>query len=90
MCGECRSLEWDSVVASGKATLHSHTVLHHPKFPGFEYPVICGLVDLEEGTRLVTNVIDCTPDQLEIGMPLQLTIEQVDDEMLLPLFRPAK
>lgn len=90
MCGECRSLDWDSVVATGEGKLHSHTVLHHPKFPGFDYPVICAVIDLEEGTRLVSNVIDCTPEQLEIGMPLRLSIEKVDDEMLLPLFRPAK
>ncbi len=90
MCGECRSLEWDSIVASGKGTLHSHTVLHHPKFPGFDYPVICALVDLEEGTRLVSNVVDCNPEDLEIGMPLQASIEKVDDEMQLPLFRPVR
>ncbi len=89
MCGECQSIEWDSVVASGKGSLHSHTVLHHPKFPGFDYPVICALVDLDEGTRLVSNVVDCTPEQLEIGMPLELTFRQVDDEMILPQFRPA-
>ncbi len=90
MCGECRSMEWDSVVASGRGSLHSHTILHHPKFPGFDYPVICALVDLEEGTRLVSNVIDCDPEAVEIGMPLELTFEKVDDEMILPLFRPAK
>lgn len=89
MCGKCRSLAWDSIVASGRATLHSHTVLHHPKFPGFEYPVICAVVDLEEGTRLVSNVIDCDPERLEIDMPLTLSFEQVDDEMILPQFRPA-
>ena len=89
MCGECRSVEWDSVAASGKGTLHSHTVLHHPKFPGFDYPVICALVDLEEGTRIVSNVVGCAAEDIEIGMSLCVSIEQVDDEMKLPLFRPA-
>ena len=90
MCGACRSLEWDSVVAAGRGTLHSHTVLHHPKFPGFDYPVICALIDLEEGTRIVSNVVDCDPDSLQIGMALEMSIEKVDDEMMLPLFRPAR
>lgn len=90
MCGQCRSVKWDSIVSTGKGSLHSHTVLHHPKFPGFDYPVICALVDLEEGTRIVSNIIDCTPEELEIDMPLKLTFEKVDDEMILPLFRPAK
>ena len=90
MCGECRSVEWTSIEASGKGTLYSFTVLYHPKLPGFEFPVSCALVELEEGTRLVSNVIDCDPDTLEIGMPLELAVEDVDEEMKLPLFRPAR
>jgi uncharacterized OB-fold protein/acyl dehydratase len=89
MCGSCQSLEWTSIEASGKGALYSFTVLHHPKFPGFEYPVVCALVEIEEGTRLVSNVVGCDPDALEIGMPLQLSVEHVDEEMKLPLFRPA-
>jgi uncharacterized OB-fold protein len=90
MCGKCQSLEWDSVRAAGRGVVYSYTILHHPKFPGFDFPVACGLIELEEGTRLVSNVIDCDPDDVHIGMAVELSIENVDDEMKLPLFRPAK
>ncbi|RMF20300.1 MAG: OB-fold domain-containing protein, partial [Deltaproteobacteria bacterium] len=47
------------------------------------------LVELEEGTRLVTNLVGCDPADARIGMPVELVVENVDEEMKLPLFRPA-
>jgi uncharacterized OB-fold protein/acyl dehydratase len=89
MCHVCQSLEWDSRVASGRATLHSYVIMHHPPIPGYEYPLAVGLVDLEEGTRLVSNIVDCEHDEIHIGMRLECAIRRVDDELALPLFRPA-
>jgi len=89
MCGKCQSTKWETVAAKGRGTLYSFTVVHHPKFPGFEYPLVCGLVELEEGTRIVSNVVGCEPDEVRIGLPVVLSIENVDDEMKLPLFRAA-
>jgi uncharacterized OB-fold protein/acyl dehydratase len=88
MCGRCQSVKWTTVAATGRGTVYSHTVLHHPKFPGFEYPLVCALIELEEGTRIVSNVVGCDADDVRIGMPVLLSIENVDDEMKLPLFRP--
>jgi uncharacterized OB-fold protein/acyl dehydratase len=90
MCGECRSLEWDTVETSGAGTVHSFVVIHHPPVPGYEYPLVCALIDLEGGTRFVSNVIDCDPREVHIGMKVQASIEAVDDEMSLPLFRPVR
>jgi uncharacterized OB-fold protein/acyl dehydratase len=90
MCGTCQSTEWDTVVAQGRGTVYSYTIVHHPKFPGFEYPIACGLIELAEGTRIVSNVVGCAPEEIRIGMPVALSIENVDDDMKLPLFRPAK
>jgi uncharacterized OB-fold protein/acyl dehydratase len=89
MCGNCQSIKWEGTSAKGRGTVYSFTVLHHPKFPGFEYPLVCGLIELEEGTRIVSNVIECNPDDVHVGMPVELVIEHVDEEMKLPLFRPA-
>jgi uncharacterized OB-fold protein len=90
MCGKCQSLEWETAAASGRGSVHSYTVLHHPQVPGYEYPLVVALVDLEEGTRLVANVVDCKPDAVRIGMRVACSIESVDEEMKLPVFRPAK
>ena len=64
--------------------------MHHPKLPGFEYPLVCALIELEEGTRILSNVIGCPAGDVKIGMPVELAMTAVDDELTLPLFRPAK
>ena len=87
MCGKCRSTQWDSVVSSGKGTVYSYVIVHHPQFPGFDYPLIAAIIDLEEGTRLVSNVVGVDPAGIRVGMPVQLSIEAVDDGLKLPLFR---
>ncbi len=46
-------------------------------------------MELEEGTRLLTNIVNCDPEQVEIGMPLEQTFVETDSEMTLPMFRPA-
>jgi uncharacterized OB-fold protein/acyl dehydratase len=89
MCGRCQSTRWGPVEASGRGTLHSYTVLHHPPIPGYDFPLPVGLIELEEGTRLVANV-SCAPEQLRIGMPVQCHFEDVDEEMKLPFFRPVE
>jgi uncharacterized OB-fold protein/acyl dehydratase len=90
MCPHCQSIRWSGSKAKGRGTIYSFTVLHYPKFPGYEFPLACGLIELEEGTRLVTNIVGCEPDEIRIGMPGRLVIEAVSDELLLPLFRVEK
>ena len=90
MCPRCRSLDWDAVRASGRGTVHSYVVPHHPRLPAFPDRYVVALVDLEEGTRLVTNLVDVPPEHVRIGMAVELACTKVDDELVLPLFRPAR
>jgi len=90
MCGNCQSIEWHGVEAKGTGTVYSFTVLHYPKFPGYEFPLACVLVDLDEGVRMVANLAGCEPGDIEIGMPVTMKVENVDDETKLPVFRPAR
>jgi uncharacterized protein len=90
MCPRCRSLDWDAVRASGRGTVHSYVVPHHPRLPAFPDRYVVALVDLEEGTRLVTNLIDVAPEDVRIGMAVELACTKVDDQLVLPLFRPAR
>ncbi len=87
MCGKCQSTEWDHVPAKGGGTVYSYTVIHHPKFPGYDYPVVAAVIELDEGTRIVSNVVGCAPGDVKIGMRVQLALEAVDEAMTLPLFR---
>ena len=89
MCPRCRSLEWDTVEASGRGTLYSFVVNHHPQVPAFDYPLVVGLVELEEGTRLVSNVIGVDPADVRVGMPLEVEMVAFDDDLTLPQFHPA-
>ena len=88
-CANCRSLDWDTVEASGRGTLFSFTIVHQPLTPPFTKPFAVGLIELEEGTRLVTELIDITHDQLVIGMALTVDFIDCDEYLTLPVFRVA-
>ena len=87
-CATCRSFEWEALEASGRGTIYSFTVNHYPKVPAFDYPLVVALVELEEGTRLIANVADITPETVAIGLPVVATFEAFDDDLTLPVFRP--
>lgn len=90
-CPHCSSRNVEVEVASGRATLYSY-VIHHREMPGFEAPYAIAVVELEEGPRMMTNIVDCeqTPEALELDMPLEVTFEAQDDTITLPFFRPAE
>jgi uncharacterized OB-fold protein len=88
-CSNCGSLEWDTVVSSGRGTLYSYVVVHYPQVPAFEYPLPIGLVELEEGTRVVANLGQVEHDDIEIGMAVRAEFVDFDDELSLPVFLPA-
>ncbi len=90
MCPGCQSTKWEALESTGKGTVYSYTILHHPPIPGYEFPLPVALVDLEEGTRLVANVAGCKPEDVHIGMKVECRIEQADEGMKLPFFYPAK
>jgi uncharacterized OB-fold protein len=80
----------DQAVRSKRAVAAASVIRSCTIRPGYEFPLACGLVELEEGTRLVTNIVGCEPDQIRIGMPGIVCVEQVDDDMKLPVFRVGK
>ncbi len=89
MCGECQSMEWDSIESGMQGEVLSHTELHHPRIPGYQYPLVCAVIRLAEGVNFVANVVGCEPTDVHIGMPVQGKIEQVDEKTMLPQFYPA-
>jgi uncharacterized OB-fold protein len=89
MCPECRSLDVETVELSGRGALYSYALLHHPQHPAFDYPVFAALVDLEEGVRLVSNLVGVERDDIRIGMPLQAEFVETDGGHRIPVFRPV-
>jgi hypothetical protein len=90
-CGAAGPLEWRE--ASGRATVHAAAVEHRPESAGAAFaqgvPFCIALVDLQEGVRMMTNVVGCPPDDVSVGMALTVTWERLSDGRHLPLFRPA-
>jgi uncharacterized OB-fold protein len=78
------------VRASGRATLYSY-VIHHRQVPGFVPPYSIAVVQLEEGPRMMSNIVhvEQTPEALQLDMPLEVVFERLNDDISLPLFRPA-
>lgn len=90
-CPVCNADEVEVVTASGRGTLYSYVISHRPA-PGFTPPYAIAVVELEEGPRLMSNIVECaqTPEALVLDMPLEVAFEKLDDDITLPLFRPAK
>lgn len=76
--------------STGRGTLYSY-VINQRSIPGHEAPYSIAVVELEEGPRLMTNIVGCeqTPEALELDMEVEVTFEHCSDEIALPLFRPA-
>jgi len=87
MCGRCHATEWDAVEASGLGTVHSWILSHHPSEPDAT-PRIVVLVQLREGPRIVSNLVDAEVDEVANDMVVELCFREIDG-VLLPLFRPA-
>lgn len=90
-CPGCGSRAVAVIKASGKGKLHSY-VIHHRPVPGFTPPYAIAVVELAEGPRMMTNIVDCpqTPEALQLDMPLEVTFEAQNDTISLPFFRPVK
>jgi uncharacterized OB-fold protein len=90
-CPHCWSENVDWVEASGRATLYTFSIVRQNDLAPFRdrLPYVAAVVDLDEGPRLMTNVVDCAVEDVRIGMPLEFTT-RVTEEFAVPVFRPAK
>ncbi|MCY6379701.1 Zn-ribbon domain-containing OB-fold protein [Hoeflea prorocentri] len=88
-CPACGSRDVDVIAASGKGRLYSYVISHLPA-PGYEPPYVVAVVELEEGVRMVSNLLDtpADPDALDLDMALEVTFE-TRGEVTVPQFRPA-
>jgi uncharacterized protein len=88
-CRACHSFARTAIESRGRGRIHSFVVAHHPPIPPFSYPNVIVLVDLEEGTRLVSRLVGVDPDDVAIGMPVAVAFETVDGDLALHFFRRA-
>ena len=88
-CQSCEAYDRGWVVAAGTGTVFSYVVHRHPPVPGKELPIVIALIDLDEGVRMVGEVVDVPADEIAIGMRLRVDFDRVDDELTLPVWRAA-
>jgi len=91
-CPICRSFDYEWSPVSGGGVLYSFTIAHGPTLPVFQEmaPYNVAVVELAEGPFLVTNVVDCPLADLRIGMPVEVTFEEIAPDVTLPRFRPVR
>ena len=91
ICANCWSEDIRWVTASGKGTVWTFTVTYQNRTPGFaeDVPYVLALVELDEGVRMFTNIIECPPRDVSIGMPVEVTFVQANNRISVPYFRPA-
>ncbi len=90
-CPGCASKSVSVLPASGKARLFSYVINYRPH-PSFDGPYAIAVVELEEGPRMMTNIVECpqTPEALVLDMPVEVTFESVNDAISVPLFKPVE
>ncbi|MBX3023438.1 Zn-ribbon domain-containing OB-fold protein [bacterium] len=91
LCPTCLSdaVEW--VRCSGRGTVYTFTVTHQNQAPGFRdaLPYVLAYVELEEGVRLLANIVGCAPEAVRIGMAVQVAFEDATAAVTLPTFAPV-
>jgi len=90
LCPHCLSNDTEWVLSSGKGTVYTYTVTQQNQAPGFRdsLPYVLAYVELEEGVRMLTNIVGCEPGAVRIGLPVEVSFDDVTPEMTLPKFKP--
>jgi hypothetical protein len=87
MCPTCHSVEHALVDLAGTGVVYSYSILHYPQFPAFSYPVIAALIDMDEGVRLLSNLVEIEPAVVRIGLPVVLRgFEATREDWAVPVF----
>jgi len=91
ICSGCLATAATWVPVSGRGEVFSYNVMHQVYHPGFasEVPYAVVVVKLTEGPKMVSNLVDCPPREIRIGMPVEVTFEELSPEVTLPKFRRA-
>ena len=91
VCWKCRSFNYGWEPVSGKGVVYSWTIARHPAHPSVRDKVPYNILIVElpdaENIRMVGNLLDAAEDEIEIGMPVQVVFEDIDDEVTLPQWR---
>ena len=92
ICSRCLSRDAAWTPVSGRGSVFSWAIMHQVYHPGFaaEVPYAVVVIELDEGARLVSNLVDCAPADIRAGMPVEVVFDDVASDVSLPKFRPRR
>lgn len=90
-CPLCLARETEWIMSGGKGRVYTYAVYHVAYHPGFEseLPYVVAIVELDEGPRLLTNLVDCKPNEVTCDMRVEVTWEDITEDFSLPKFKPS-
>ena len=91
ICPYCLHLESEWVKLSGKGLVYSFIIVRRPSHPAYakDIPYTVAIIELEEGIRMISNVIGCEPEEVRVDMPVEVVFEDINEEITLPKFKPV-
>ena len=91
VCPKCLRKDFQWIVSAGIGKVYTYAVYHVAYHQGFleDLPYVVAVVELQEGPRLLTNIVGCSPDEVSCEMPVSVVWEDVTPDISLPLFRPS-
>ena len=91
LCPHCNETKWTWTSTSGRGRIFSYVVYHRVYHPGFaeEVPYAVAVIELDEGPRMVSNVIGIAPDKLTCDLRVEVVYQPITDTVTLPKFKPA-
>ncbi|MBR9828466.1 MAG: DNA-binding protein [Oceanospirillales bacterium] len=87
VCSHCQSFDLHYKVSAGTGEIYSFVVMHYPEVPPFDYPNPIGLIELDDGVRMIAGLVGVNISELEIGQRVEVEFTSFDDDLVLPLFR---
>lgn len=89
VCDRCGSSSMTWTLVSGRAEVHTFTIVHRPAAGITQVPYVWALIELEEGAIMASNVVDCAVEDVHIGMPVTVVYHDAGPDWTIPRFRPA-
>jgi hypothetical protein len=89
MCPRCNSMEREWVPSTGKGVVYSwvNFVYANAAYPGIKVPYTVVVVEMAEGVRIISNLYDVKPEEVYVGMPVEVVFDDIADDLTLPKFR---
>lgn len=84
------SRDYELRESAGLGTIYSYTIVSRPQTPEFIAPYAAAIVDVDEGFQMITNIIGCEPEDVHVGMRVQVEYHRISDTLTLPYFTPIE